>query len=356
MTSAAYSTALTPLGASEEWHSWPCTWQRMLFLPLCAVVTRISVGSPMMHALGLDRRVLQLARARRARRGSRPPRHRTAADGRASCRLPRANCFDPGQRDGDEALHVAGAAAVQQAVLLGDGPGIGRPILAVDRHHVGVAGEADARHVGGADGGVEIGLLAGRVRHQLAGDAEMVQVVAHEVDQFEVGVPAGRVHGNQTAQHLHAARIISHDPLPVDVKGDPATIAPDRTITSRTGSMLPLADLGPPCAGRAAEPRPTGPALPLVFDSPHSGRDYPEDFGHAVPVDLLRRAEDAFVDELIESAPATAPRCSRPCSRAPISTPTATSTRSIRRCWASLGRIRWSRARNPRWAWGWCGA
>lgn len=48
---------------------------------------------------------------------------------------------------------------------------------------------------------------------------------------------------------------------------------------------------------------PLGPALPLVFDSPHSGRDYPEDFDHAVPVELLRRAEDAFVDELIESAP-----------------------------------------------------
>ena len=48
---------------------------------------------------------------------------------------------------------------------------------------------------------------------------------------------------------------------------------------------------------------PIGPALPLVFDSPHSGRDYPEDFGHAVPVALLRRAEDAFVDELVASAP-----------------------------------------------------
>jgi hypothetical protein len=45
-------------------------------------------------------------------------------------------------------------------------------------------------------------------------------MVAHEIDEFEIGVPAGRVHRNQTAQHVHAARIISHDPLPVDVKGD----------------------------------------------------------------------------------------------------------------------------------------
>lgn len=45
------------------------------------------------------------------------------------------------------------------------------------------------------------------------------------------------------------------------------------------------------------------PARPLVVDSPHSGRAYPADFGHAVPVALLRRAEDAFVDDLFESSP-----------------------------------------------------
>jgi len=67
--------------------------------------------------------------------------------------------------------------------------------------------------------------------------------------------------------------------------------------------MLPLADPERHVPGVLLSRRPVGPALPLVFDSPHSGRDYPEDFGHAVPVELLRRAEDAFVDELIESAP-----------------------------------------------------
>jgi N-formylglutamate amidohydrolase len=67
--------------------------------------------------------------------------------------------------------------------------------------------------------------------------------------------------------------------------------------------MLPFADADRHLPGVLLSRRPVGPALPLVFDSPHSGRDYPEDFGHAVPVELLRRAEDAFVDELIESAP-----------------------------------------------------
>jgi len=42
---------------------------------------------------------------------------------------------------------------------------------------------------------------------------------------------------------------------------------------------------------------------PLVLDSPHSGTDYPEDFGHAVPREALRRAEDAYVDELYASGP-----------------------------------------------------
>src|SRR5688572_13318571 len=42
---------------------------------------------------------------------------------------------------------------------------------------------------------------------------------------------------------------------------------------------------------------------PLVVDSPHSGRAYPADFGHAAPLALLRRAEDAFVDDLFEDAP-----------------------------------------------------
>jgi N-formylglutamate deformylase len=72
--------------------------------------------------------------------------------------------------------------------------------------------------------------------------------------------------------------------------------------------MLPLADPDRPNLDRHVpgvflSRGPIGPALPLVLDSPHSGRDYPEDFGHAVPLALLRRAEDAFVDELIEGAP-----------------------------------------------------
>jgi N-formylglutamate deformylase len=44
--------------------------------------------------------------------------------------------------------------------------------------------------------------------------------------------------------------------------------------------------------------------LPLVLDSPHSGALYPEDFAYCCPLPVLRRAEDCYVDELFEAAPA----------------------------------------------------
>jgi len=46
-----------------------------------------------------------------------------------------------------------------------------------------------------------------------------------------------------------------------------------------------------------------GAIAPVVFDSPHSGSNYPSDFNHIVPTDKIRRAEDMYVDELFESAP-----------------------------------------------------
>ena len=48
---------------------------------------------------------------------------------------------------------------------------------------------------------------------------------------------------------------------------------------------------------------PRATALPLLFDSPHSGTDYPDDFHHVAPRAQLRISEDSFVDELYASAP-----------------------------------------------------
>jgi len=56
---------------------------------------------------------------------------------------------------------------------------------------------------------------------------------------------------------------------------------------------------------------------PVLYDSPHSGREYPGDFGSSLALADLRRGEDAWVDELISHAAslgvtvllATRPRC-----------------------------------------------
>ncbi|HUA77808.1 MAG TPA: N-formylglutamate amidohydrolase [Acetobacteraceae bacterium] len=51
--------------------------------------------------------------------------------------------------------------------------------------------------------------------------------------------------------------------------------------------------------------RPVRQTAPLVFASPHSGRDYPPTFLAAARLDplALRRSEDSFVDELFAAAP-----------------------------------------------------
>lgn len=61
------------------------------------------------------------------------------------------------------------------------------------------------------------------------------------------------------------------------------------------------APAGPPVDILAPQPQ----TLPLVFASPHSGRDYADEFLAATHLGLaaLRRSEDAFVDELFEAAP-----------------------------------------------------
>ncbi len=44
-------------------------------------------------------------------------------------------------------------------------------------------------------------------------------------------------------------------------------------------------------------------ALPLIFDSPHSGTHYPDDFNYACPLHELQKIEDSYVDDLFTEAP-----------------------------------------------------
>src|SRR5271165_964972 len=70
-------------------------------------------------------------------------------------------------------------------------------------------------------------------------------------------------------------------------------------------------DMPVPTAGLASAPplrlvSPDRQAAPLVFVSPHSGREYPASFVAAARLDPvgLRRSEDCFVDDLFAAAPA----------------------------------------------------
>ena len=67
--------------------------------------------------------------------------------------------------------------------------------------------------------------------------------------------------------------------------------------TSSSSAILPLPTF-------IAVMQPTVHAVPVVFDSPHSGIEYPDDFNHAVAPHLLRQAEDTHVELLYASAPA----------------------------------------------------
>jgi N-formylglutamate deformylase len=51
-------------------------------------------------------------------------------------------------------------------------------------------------------------------------------------------------------------------------------------------------------------PDPSMPPAPLVLDSPHSGRHFPDDFGAAMSIADLRHAEDTDIDVLYSDAPA----------------------------------------------------
>ncbi|MSU65160.1 MAG: N-formylglutamate amidohydrolase [Opitutus sp.] len=49
---------------------------------------------------------------------------------------------------------------------------------------------------------------------------------------------------------------------------------------------------------------PAGPTAPVIFDSPHSAIDYPEDFAPTASREAIRTTWDAFVDELFGHVPA----------------------------------------------------
>jgi N-formylglutamate deformylase len=82
-----------------------------------------------------------------------------------------------------------------------------------------------------------------------------------------------------------------------------------RDMRARAGFNVgmdgPVPVTSPALAAPLRLSRPAMHAAPVVFASPHSGSDYPEEFVTAARLDPLdlRRSEDSFVDELFSAAP-----------------------------------------------------
>ena len=116
-----------------------------------------------------------------------------------------------GKRHRDEALHVGAAAPVEPAVAFIQHEGIAGPVLAIDRHHVGVARKHRAPGDGGADGGQQIGLGAGLEIDARRGNAMAGEIVFDEGDEIEVGIAAGGVEGDKLRQQFAGEhRAIGH--------------------------------------------------------------------------------------------------------------------------------------------------
>lgn len=90
---------------------------------------------------------------------------------------------------------------------------------------------------------------------------------------------------HETLEKWDASPIIDSDIDPVANPGG-------QLASAHHGSVLDIA-------------RPKSQTVPIIFNSPHSGRRYLPEFVAASPLDLatLRRSEDAFVDRLFGDAP-----------------------------------------------------
>ena len=106
-----------------------------------------------------------------------------------------------GEADGEEALHVAGAAPIEPPVALGHGERVARPVLAIDGHDIGMPREDETGLILRADTGPQIGLLSGLVIDPLEGEAVRGEEALDPVDDREIGIAARRVERHQRRQN-----------------------------------------------------------------------------------------------------------------------------------------------------------
>ena len=204
-SSPATMMALTPWSVRLEWASWPVTSVEKVMALLWAFTTFIEVGSPTMTARGFGRWSRIWATS------GRTPLQPTSSS-QDSARW--MGDSEPGRLEARAPWRGQTARKpfmsqvprpIEPAVALRQLEGIAGPVLAVDRHHVGVAREHDAARDVRADGGEEIGLLARLVVDPEMRNAPAVEIVLDEFDQGNVAVAAGGVEGDEARQHLFAS-------------------------------------------------------------------------------------------------------------------------------------------------------
>ncbi len=111
------------------------------------------------------------------------------------------------QHAGEKALHIGGAPAIEPVVLPPHGERVARPVLAVDRHDVGMAAQHVAGPVGGADRGEQVGLGAGRVGDDDALHPEAGQIGLDEIDDVQVRTAGDGVEADQPVQEFDLGKM-----------------------------------------------------------------------------------------------------------------------------------------------------
>ena len=111
------------------------------------------------------------------------------------------------QSDRKKALHICRTASVELAIADNRREGIAGPFLAIDRHHIGVAGQHQTTILFGSDGGEQIRFRTIAVISEADRRSGGCQSLLRGGDQLEIGIPADGVKRDQPLGHRHELRV-----------------------------------------------------------------------------------------------------------------------------------------------------
>ena len=141
--------------------------------------------------------------------------------GRGRCEM-----WDMRQHRGDEALHVGRAPPDDAAVAPCCGEGRARPVLARDRHHIGMRRQHDAGSVTRANGREQRGLASGCVADASRRYIVLRQIVLDPLHDIEIGLARDRREPDQRIQKFDSVvcrlrhRVLSSTGVNVQRRGE----------------------------------------------------------------------------------------------------------------------------------------